>query len=430
MVNGKKPILRHPRNVSTYDRLFYATMATLGVLGVGVHLCCPARKLVLICAVLLTSIAMMYYSVLNILNISYKKRLYDVPDARRIHKNPTPRLGGIVFAPIICFSTVFALSLLSPSSPSLLAMSVSEGLILICPLTFVYLIGITDDLVGASPRVKFAAQVMTAMLVAYSGLWFDDLHGLFGIHRLPAAVGMPLTVLFIATVINALNMIDGLDGLASGLCMIAAVFFGVWFFVAGDYLFAWMAFATLGCLIPFFYTNVHGLGPRRHKLFMGDTGSQTMGLVLSMLAVALVRGGAAVDTGLLGGLGAKVFVPAFSPLLVPVFDILHVVIFRLKRGFRPFMPDKTHLHHRLLARGFNQRQTLALILGLAAGFVAVDLLLVRTLGVGMILAVDAALWVVFNSPLVAARSRTRTRAVREVAYRTAHESATTAKRTR
>lgn len=425
MARNKKPILRPPRNVSTYDRLFFATIATLGVLGAGVYVFCSDWNLTLIFAVLLVSISMMYYSVLNILNISYKKRLYDLPDERRIHKIPTPRLGGTVFAPIICFSTVFALSLLSPSAQSLLAMSVSDGLVLICPLTFVYLIGIRDDLVGASPRVKFTAQVMTAMLVAWSGLWFDDLHGLLGIHGLPAAVGMPLTVLFIATVINALNMIDGLDGLASGLCMIAAVFFGVWFFAVGDYLFAWMAFATLGCLIPFFYTNVRGLGPRRRKLFMGDTGSQTMGLVLSMLAVAMARGGAALDAGAVlgGGSAAGVFVPAFSPLLVPVFDILHVVIFRLKRGFRPFSPDKTHLHHRLLARGFNQRQTLALILGLAAGFVAVDLLLARTCGVGTILAVDAALWIAFNSPLLSARRRTRSRGVRNVACEAASEGA-------
>jgi len=410
MANGKTPLLRHQRNTSAYNRLFYVTAATLVAVGAVVYVAFPREKLVLICVALLASISMMYYSVLNILNISYKKKLFDQPDARRIHKIPTPRLGGIVFAPIICFSTVLALSLLSPSSPSALAMSVSEGLVLICPLTFVYMVGITDDLVGARPRVKFAAQVMTAALVVYSGLWFDDLHGFFGIHRLPAAVGMPLTVLFIASVINALNLIDGLDGQAAGLCMIAAAFYGVWFYVAGSYMFSWMAFATLGCLAPFIYTNVHGLGTRRRKLFMGDTGSQTVGLILSMLAVAMVHGGGA---GVLGGSGvwggeysgAAIFVPALSPLLIPVFDIIHVVAFRLSRGHRPFMPDKTHLHHRLLGRGFNQRQTLMLVLALAAGYVAVNMALATVAPMWTILAVDAAMWLAFNSPLVAVRTK-------------------------
>lgn len=380
--------------------MLYATVISLIVAGVASYFIYPEKRLVHICAVLLTSIVMMYYSVTNILNISYKKKLFDQPDPRRIHKIPTPRLGGIVFPPIICFSTVFTLSLFNPSAPSDLAMSVSGALILICPLSFVYLVGITDDLVGVRPHIKFAAQIMTAMLVVYAGLWIDDLHGLFGIHALHAAVGMPLTVLFIATVINALNLIDGLDGLAAGLCMIAAAFYGVWFYIDEKFLFSSMSFATLGCLVPFIYTNVHGLGPRRRKLFMGDTGSQTIGLVLSMMAVMLLRGDWYAD-------GSTVFVPALSPLLIPVFDMIHVVVFRLKKGSRPFMPDKTHLHHRLLGRGFNQRQTLVLVLCLAAGYVAGNMLLARVAGAGVILAVDAAVWLAFNSRLVSARNPSR-----------------------
>ena len=334
------------------------------------------------------SFTMMHYAVRNILAISYRKKLYDLPGGRRIHTTPTPRLGGLAFAPIICCTTIIALAFHSLVSPAH-HFGIPECLTWISALIFIYMIGNIDDMVGVRYYVKFSAQIIAATLVVASGFWINDLYGLFGIDALPAAVGMPLTVLFIVGIINALNLIDGMDGLAAGMCIIALAIYGAHCFLTGRYFFSVVAFAALGTLVPFFYSNFRGVGPRRHKLFMGDTGSQTLGLVVAVLAVGQIMNNGTV-------LAHRDFILALSPLVVPVFDVAHVVFFRMLRGSNPFYPDMTHIHHRLTGWGLGRRQTVMFILCLAAVYVAVNMLLVPYVSVTFILALDAVIWLTLN----------------------------------
>lgn len=161
----------------------------------------------------------------RILVISHKKRLYDVPDARKVHTMPVPRLGGLSFFPVILMSMFlvigFRLYFWDMDTSSLSFNMLYEYLFLFVGMTLLYLVGVCDDLVGVGYRYKFAVQIAAAFLLVLSGNWFDSFGGLFGIYSVPVWVGVPFTVFIVVYITNAINLIDGIDGLASGLCCIA-----------------------------------------------------------------------------------------------------------------------------------------------------------------------------------------------------------------
>lgn len=225
----------------------------------------------------------------RILLISLRKKLFDIPDDRKIHKRAIPRLGGVSFFPttLFAFCLVYAFRLLDGDSISTLYASylLPELLLFACGMTLLYLTGIADDLVGVRYRQKFAIQIFCACLFPLSGLWINDLYGLFGIHELSAYVGMPFTVLTVVFITNAINLIDGIDGLASGLSSVALLVFTFLFISKGLWSYAMLSAGTFGVLVPFFYYNVFGSVERARKIFMGDTGSLTLGYTLSFLAI-------------------------------------------------------------------------------------------------------------------------------------------------
>lgn len=363
-------------------------VGAIAAAGVAAWLLDPSGRMVCALVAMVVAMAMMHVATRDILAISYQKRIFDMPDRRRVHKTPVPRLGGTVFTPIIICATILAMALCVAITGQ--RMPLFTYVVLIVPMALVWMVGVTDDLVGVRWPVKLASQVVAALLVIYSGFRIDDLHGLFGVHAIPAAVAVPLTVLFVASVMNALNLIDGIDGLAAGLCIVMSGVYGARMFGREEYIFAFMAFATLGGVASFYATNVWGYGPRKRKLFMGDAGSLTMGLVMAILATGLMTSSARGD-------GNIDFVLAFSPLLVPVLDVAHVSISRMRRGASPFLPDKTHIHHRLMNRGLSRHQTVAAILGLTVGFTGLNLLLASYLNMTLVLVVDAAVWIAFNA---------------------------------
>ncbi len=348
--------------------------------------------------VLAASAIMMHYALRNILSVAYRKRLFDLPGGRRIHTTPTPRLGGLAFAPVICCTTILALALHAALRPA--AYVGGPGLVTLIPaIIIICMTGTVDDLVGVRYWWKFSAQIVAALLVVASGLWIDNLGGLFGVWSIPASVGVPLTVLFVVGVTNAFNLIDGMDGLAAGICIVILAIYGVNCFATGRWFLSVLALSSLGTAIPFFRSNWRGIGPRRRKLFMGDTGSQTLGLVIGVLAVGQIMNGG-------GRLVTRDFVLALSPLVVPVFDVVHVVFFRMLRGVNPFHPDMTHIHHRLTRCGFSPRQAVAFIVCLGVSYVALDVVLAPHVGVTLIVLVDVVAWCALNTGLWAlARSR-------------------------
>ena len=354
-------------------------------------------NLIVISAFLLSALAT-WMILPKVILISYKKKLFDYNDGRKVHSGAVPRLGGVSFTPAIIISLALATGFAAFISGSGhlsggLDVQPSMGLAL-CALLLLYLEGLTDDLVGVGYKAKFAMQAVCACMVVASGIWVDDLYGLFGIHALPKAVGMPLTAVIIVYVINAVNLIDGIDGLASGLSIIALFFMGSLFMSSGLHAYAAIAFAGLGTLLPFFYFNVFGSAERRRKIFMGDCGSQTIGLVIGTLAVKLGMSGA-------GQAGESVGIPnalvvAFSLIMIPCLDVIRVMVHRLRHGKNPFLPDMNHIHHKLLALGMSHHTAMIVILALASFFALLNLSLTYVTDINIILAIDIFLWCAFH----------------------------------
>lgn len=325
----------------------------------------------------------------RILVISHKKRLYDVPDARKVHTMPVPRLGGLSFFPVILMSMFlvigFRLYFWDMDTSSLSFNMLYEYLFLFVGMTLLYLVGVCDDLVGVGYRYKFAVQIAAAFLLVLSGNWFDSFGGLFGIYSVPVWVGVPFTVFIVVYITNAINLIDGIDGLASGLCCIALSVLSVIFFLRGQYVYALLAICTLGILMPFWCYNVFGNANRGHKLFMGDAGSLTLGYVISFLIIHM-----SVTNEVSPTLSNPYMVIAFSTVLVPLLDVIRVVLHRLREHKNPFLPDKNHFHHKLLRTGM--RVVMVTILGIAVSFIGLNAWLAWQMNITFLLGINLILW--------------------------------------
>ena len=347
----------------------------------------------------------------KILLISYKKRLFDLPDARKVHTVPVPRLGGLSFFPVILISwcLMVGLSLLAgypfvnPSDTGF----VSEFLFFAVGCMMLYLVGVTDDLIGVGYRQKFVVQIFAALLLTLPGVWLNTLDGLFGIYALPIYVGVPLTLLVVVYITNAINLIDGIDGLASGLSCIALAFLGTLCVFRAEYVYALLAYSTLGVLVVFWFYNVFGNAQRGHKLFMGDAGSLTLGYILSLLVIHLSNAHPGDSLQFNGDM-----ILAFSTLIVPLFDVVRVVLHRLREGKSPFLPDKNHIHHKLLRTGMRVRTVMASILAMALFFIALNGLLGEWMGVTAMLVTDIVVWILLQLGINAAiRKREREKAL-------------------
>lgn len=329
----------------------------------------------------------------RILVISHRKRLFDQPDSRKVHHRPISRLGGVTFFPVILIVMCTIGLLQFYEMENITSSVISESLCLVAGLMLLYMIGVCDDLIGVRYRRKFEVQILAAAFLPFAGLSIQNLGGLFGWYEISPLVGVPLTMLLTVFLINAINLIDGIDGLASGLCMVAITLFGMSFALHGSWMYALLAFASVGVLIPFFFYNVFGNANRGHKIFMGDTGSLTLGFILSVMVVkyvsVMVQESSRLD-------GAPV-VMAFSVLLVPSLDVCRVVLNRFRRRVHPFKPDKSHIHHKFLNMGFTPRRSMILIQLMAVAFIVLTLVLLRIgLLAPVVFMLDILVWTLMN----------------------------------
>lgn len=345
----------------------------------------------------------------NILLVSYRKRLFDLPDSRKVHTCPVPRLGGISFLPaiVMAFALIMGFRMLCdiPFENIPVQRTLYEFLFWGVGAMMLYLIGVQDDLIGVGYRRKFLIQILAALLLVMCGDWIHSLGGLFGIYDLPVWLGVPLTIFLIVYITNAINLIDGIDGLASGLCCISLAMLAYMHIYVSQYIYALLALAALGILIPFWCYNVFGNAQKGHKLFMGDTGSLTLGYILSFLVIhqSFVRFDEETHTN-------PSLVIALTTLIVPLFDVLRVVLHRVRNGKSPFLPDKNHFHHKLLRTGMRVRWVMATILFVALFFIVLNMLLLPYCNVTYILLIDVVLWVVFHlylDVLIQRRQRAR-----------------------
>lgn len=331
----------------------------------------------------------------QILLVAFRKKLFDVPDERNIHRDVVPRLGGMAFMPAIFFSIACTVGfgfLYQTSAPSLVADDVValQVCFIACAMLLLFICGLADDLVGVRYRAKFCVQIIAGVFIIASGIWICDLHDFLWIEKLPPVWGYMLTLLVIVFILNAINLIDGIDGLASGLGAIALLFYGMVFLMSGEYFYAILAASTMGTLVPFYYYNVFGDPKKRKKIFMGDTGSLTIGVVLATLAVKMSM----MDS--IGYKDVNPLVAAFAPLIIPGFDVVRVYIHRLLQHRNPFLPDKSHIHHKMLALGIPQRTTMVLILVFSALLITLNVIASAYMSVTLVVLLDGVVWIVVN----------------------------------
>lgn len=338
---------------------------------------------------MLISIGGGFATIPTIIKFCLKRKLYDLPSGRKIHKEPIPRLGGISFVPGMLLASIVTLFLMSSGQEREISISL-WSLYFCISLLIIYFTGIIDDIIGLNATIKFSVEILATIIMPASNLYINNLYGLFGIYAIPFWIGVPLTILILVFTCNAINLIDGIDGLSASLSIIALAGFLTCFHTERLTYYCIMIAALIGVLFSYLYYNVFGKAEQHKKIFMGDSGSLSLGFILGFLAIKLC-----MDTP------HAVYNPhrivwAWSFLAVPCFDVVRVFFFRVMHGRSPFQPDKKHIHHKLMACGLNQHKTLFAIVSLQLVIVATSYLLVNIISPTVIFIIDVALYSMVN----------------------------------
>jgi UDP-GlcNAc:undecaprenyl-phosphate/decaprenyl-phosphate GlcNAc-1-phosphate transferase len=271
-----------------------------------------------------------------VLQIAEQKKLFDVPDERKVHTLPVASLGGVgIFGGFLLASLLSIQGYINPEFQYFFAAAI-----------VIFFLGLKDDLMVLSATKKFIGQMIAAsILIHLGGIKLESMHGLFGFETLPEAFSLALSYLTIIVVINSFNLIDGVDGLAGTLGTLTMLAFGSYFFAIGQDAYALMAFALAGSLIAFLIFN-HSPA----KIFMGDSGSLMIGLINSIMVIKFISIADSQDVAVPVQSAVAV---GFAILIVPLLDTLRVFSVRIFNGQSPFTPDRNHVHHLLLDRGLS-----------------------------------------------------------------------------
>jgi len=307
-----------------------------------------------------TALVIVVMSTPSLIKVAKLKHLVDEPsESRKLHQNSVPTIGGV----IIFAAFVFSVAIWFPTKSRLyyeyyaeLLSAIQEYKYLMASLVVLFFTGIKDDIIGVSPMKKLIAHMIVAfILVIMADVRITSMHGLFGIELIPYWSSILLSGFTYIVVVNAYNLIDGVDGLAAGVGIVATVFFTFWFYVGGNVPLAVFSAAMAGALIGFLVFN---FSPA--KIFMGDSGSLVVGLVICVLSIRLIEFDSAYLPTSLQGVSTPVLVMAV--LSYPLVDTLRVFVLRSIKGTSPFLPDKNHIHHQLLKKGFSHRQTSLIVI--------------------------------------------------------------------
>jgi len=309
-----------------------------------------------IAASFLFSLLICYRTIPSVIVLAKKKKLYDEPNFRSSHSTVIPSLGGVAIF------LGFTLSILIFSN----GFMIHELKYIVAATIIMFGLGLKDDIMDISPKKKLAGQIFAALVVIIMGdIRFTNFHGIFGIHELNYTFSVLFTIFVIIVVTNGFNLIDGIDGLASGISGICTLCLGIWFFITGNYEYVILAVSLLGALIAFFRFNVFG---KENKIFMGDTGSLILGLLISILVIRFnelniypdfkyaVKAAPAVSIGILA---------------IPLFDTIRVMLIRILHHKSPFAPDKNHVHHRMISLGYKHAAASVRIMMVNLVFIAV-----------------------------------------------------------
>lgn len=295
---------------------------------------------------ILTSFMIVLLSTPSFIKIAKLKHLFDDPsEDRKIHTRKVPLMGGMM----IFAGTLFSFLLWLPIN--------EMGVIkyLVPSLLIMFFVGMKDDIIGTAPVKKLAAHLFVAFIMVFmADVKLTSLHGLFGVREIPEWAGIMLSVFTYIVVVNAFNLIDGVDGLAAGVGLISSTVFGYWFYYAGDWTYAVLSFSLAGGLLGFLRFN---FSPA--KIFMGDSGSLTIGFLIAVMAIELVEYEAQELPHIISNISKPIL--SMSILVYPLVDTIRVFTLRVVKGVSPFTADRNHIHHRLIDLGLSHKQTVLII---------------------------------------------------------------------
>lgn len=275
-----------------------------------------------------------------VIAISKRLNLVDKPNFRKVHTKPISVMGGTV----ILFSFLIGIWIGHPIE--------TEIKPLIIGAIIMYVLGLVDDIYDLKPYIKLAGQIAAALVVAFYGVTIDFISLPMGTTIHFGFLSIPITVIWIVAITNAINLIDGLDGLASGVSAIGLITIGFIAILQANIFITMICCVLLGSLIGFLFYNFHPA-----KIFLGDSGALMIGFIIGFLSL----------------LGFKniTIIALFFPIVilaVPFIDTLFAMIRRVKKGQHIMQADKSHLHHKLLALGYTHRQTVLLIYSISILF--------------------------------------------------------------
>lgn len=286
---------------------------------------------------LLGSFVLTFLIIPRIIAVAYSKRLVDRPNGRSSHKSLVPRLGGVAFY----LTLILALYFMQRSD----VLELSDSII--PSLTILFIVGLKDDLVVLTARSKFFTHLVVATFLFFDPILnVQELHGFLEIYHVNPIFSGILIYLIVIGLINALNLTDGIDGLAAGISISSFLGFGMIFFFTDNEFSFLLCISMIGTLLAFIPYNVF---KEKRKIFMGDTGATIIGFLLAFMTIRVLT----IPHSTLSNIEIKLSnLPFFLMfiLFIPILDTIRVMTMRIIRRKNPFSPDRTHLHHLFIDR--------------------------------------------------------------------------------
>ena len=340
----------------------------------------------------IVSMALGFLAMPVVVRIAKAKGFVVRPNKRTCHQGEIPNVGGLD----ICFSFMLTYLLFEFNQ-------MSQSQFFLIGLFAIMAVGFIDDVLILTPTAKLLGETLAGIaLIGFADLRITHLHGLFGIEQIGVVPSYLLSIFVLIAIINAVNLIDGIDGLASGLGMLYCIFFAAYFHLTGDISWSILGICMVGALAVFFIYNVFG---NREKIFMGDSGSLLLGYLLTAFVFHFCEVNAYHEVPEALHMDAAPAV-AICVLTIPIFDTIRVSLTRIKQHRSPFEPDKNHIHHLLLKTGLNHIQTTCVLLSVSVVFIGLAILgrnwnpwVLLITDFGLATALTLVLWRIINNKL-------------------------------
>jgi UDP-N-acetylmuramyl pentapeptide phosphotransferase/UDP-N-acetylglucosamine-1-phosphate transferase len=316
-----------------------------------------------------------------VLKIAKTKGFVVRPNKRMSHTGEVPNIGGIN----ICFSFLLTYMIFEYDQ-------MSQSQFFLIGLFAIMAVGFIDDVLILTPTAKLLGEALAGIaLIGFADLRITHLHGIFGIEQIGLIPSYVLSLFILIAIINAVNLIDGIDGLSGSLSVMALIGFLYYFTTWGVPFYSIIIASLIGVLLAFLWFNIWGNASKNRKIFMGDTGSLTLGFLLSFLCLKLSM--VNLNLKLFDGNGLLI---SMTLLFIPTFDAARVALMRIIHGRSPMSPDKTHIHHKLMRLGLSQHQTLVVISVLAALYIALNYFLSLVSDFNIIVVTDILLYALLH----------------------------------